>query len=242
MVTHPEKQPGMQHLDVHSINLADFAVAVDVLGPGRRAIIWVQGCPHRCTGCITPHMQPFAIERERVSPALLAERVLREMPIEGVTLVGGEPFSHAHQLAEMVNILRHTAPLSVVTYTGYTREDITAAHHPAWSELLAITDLLIDGSYIEEQHTDLLWRGSSNQRLHFLSQRYQPLAPYVQNARGHLLELSITAQGRVRVIGIPERGFFVQLTERLGTGGLVLDFDVVQSCEGGDGNKHWHGT
>lgn len=208
--------------DLSLINLADFAVATNVLGPGRRAIIWVQGCPRRCPGCITPHMQRFDIEREFITAADLAQRVLVQMPLEGVTFVGGEPFSHALQLSQLVNIIRQSVNLSVVTYSGHTLAQIEAAQKEEWQALLAVTDLLIDGEYIEEQACDLIWRGSANQQLHFLTARYQPLAPVVVNARGRLLEFSINQWGQLQVIGIPAPDFFDDLSERLHEEGVDL--------------------
>lgn len=211
-----------RHADSLLINLADFAVASNVLGPGRRAIIWVQGCPRRCPGCITPHMQWFNIDREWVTPASLAQRVLSCLPLEGVTFVGGEPFSHALQLSELVKRIRQSVNLSVVTYTGHQYARIQALRKPEWEALLNVTDLLIDGEYIEEQACDLIWRGSANQQLHFLSARYRPLAPYVQHARGRLLEFGVNQQGQLRVIGIPEPNFFEQFAERLQERGVNL--------------------
>lgn len=211
-----------RHVDQLLINLADFAVATNVLGPGRRAIIWVQGCPRRCPKCITSQMQRFDINREWVTPAELARRVLACLPLEGMTFVGGEPFSHARQLSELVRLVRQTVDLSVVTYSGHKLARIQALRLPAWQALLEVTDLLIDGEYIEAQSCDLIWRGSFNQQLHFLTPRYQSLAPYVQNARGRLLEFGVNPQGQLRVIGIPEPGFFDQLGERLHSKGVNL--------------------
>lgn len=225
MLVQPEDTLQSRHAETLQINLADFAVATNVLGPGRRAIIWVQGCPRRCPRCITPHMQRFDIDREWVTLAQLAQRVLECLPIEGITFVGGEPFSHALQLSELVKTVRQTANLSVVTYTGHTFARIQALQKHEWQALVDVTDLLIDGEYIEAQACDLIWRGSANQRLHFLSPRYQALAPYVTNARGRLLEFSVNQQGHLRVIGIPEPSFFDQFVENLRERGVDLTIE-----------------
>jgi anaerobic ribonucleoside-triphosphate reductase activating protein len=207
------------------INLADFAVANHLLGPGRRAIIWVQGCPRRCTGCITPHMQPFDIDREWVSPEQVAERVLDCLPLEGLTFVGGEPFSFAHPLSNLIRLIRQTIDISVVTYTGYTLSELRASPQRAWQDLLHMSDILIDGPYIEEEACDLLWRGSANQQMHFLTPRYASLASAITKAHGRLLEFSVNSQGYVRVIGIPEPGFFDRIDENLRMKGINLRFD-----------------
>lgn len=212
-------------LDPQKINLADFAIAADVLGPGRRALVWVQGCPRRCYHCITPHMQDLKQVREIVTVDDLAQRILLQLPLEGITFLGGEPFAHAQALAALVRTLRSTTDLSVVTYTGYTLTQLHEANNPAWDALLAVSDILIDGEYIEAQACDLLWRGSANQQLHFLTPRYAALAPLVQNARGRLLEFSLDRQGRLRVIGIPEPDFFVRLQSNLAAHEVSLHMD-----------------
>jgi anaerobic ribonucleoside-triphosphate reductase activating protein len=170
-------------------------------------------------------MQRFDIEREWITPERLAERVLECLPLEGVTFVGGEPFSHARQLSKLVTIIRQSSNLSVVTYTGHKYDRIQALRKSEWHELVALTDLLIDGEYIEARACDLIWRGSDNQQLHFLSARYQALAPYLVNARGRLLEFGMNQQGRLRVIGIPEVGFFDKLASRLEQQGIDLIMD-----------------
>jgi anaerobic ribonucleoside-triphosphate reductase activating protein len=206
------------------INLADFAIATNVLGPGRRAIVWVQGCPRSCPSCITPHMQPFGVRRELIAPGDLASRVLSHMPLDGITFVGGEPFSHARELAALVDTLRSEVDVGVVTYTGHTLEQIQRVRSADWEALLAVTDLLIDGEYLEERACDLLWRGSENQTLHFLSNRYAPLAPYVRSARGRLLEIALNNRGELRIIGIPDKAFFETLACQLADQGVDLTF------------------
>lgn len=211
------------------INLAHFAVATDVLGPGKRAIIWVQGCPKRCKNCITPQMQPF-IEKELVEPAALANRILAlkgncpsdERELEGITLVGGEPFSQAQGLSEMIEILKAQSDLSVVTFTGHTLQQIQERNDFWWSKLLSLSDILIDGEYIEELASDLLWRGSSNQKIYFLTDRYQHLEP-LKHHRGRYLEFDVTQEGELIMIGIPSPKFHRTLTEKLAQRGIQLE-------------------
>jgi len=206
------------------VNVADFATATEVLGPGKRALIWVQGCPRRCPGCITPHMQTFDVLRTPMTSDELARRILAVPGIEGVTFVGGEPFSQASGLAECVHTFRQVADLSVVTYSGYTRGELEQGDEPGWADLLAVTDLLIDGDYRATEACDLLWRGSRNQRLHFLTSRYRALAPTVENARGRVLEVQVTGEGQIRILGIPAAGFFQHLTQGLLAQGVALQF------------------
>jgi anaerobic ribonucleoside-triphosphate reductase activating protein len=209
----------------HRVNLADFDVATNVLGPGRRAIVWVQGCPRRCEGCITPDMLRFDVDREWISADALAARVLDEMPLEGVTFVGGEPFSQAAGLARVASRLREAAGLSVVTYTGHTLEELLAgrARSNGWAYLLDATDLLVDGEYVSALACDLLWRGSSNQRLHFLTSRYESLAAAIVAARGRLLHISVGPSGALRIVGIPDEAFVARLYASLEARGVLVE-------------------
>src|SRR5947208_6250808 len=80
-----------------AISVAQIVPCTEAEGPGRRFALWFQGCPLRCPGCCNPEMLPFA----GGTPMPLGEVVkhlgaAREQHgIEGVTLLGGEPFAHA---------------------------------------------------------------------------------------------------------------------------------------------------
>jgi anaerobic ribonucleoside-triphosphate reductase activating protein len=66
------------------------------------------------------------------------------------------------------------AGLSVMVYSGYTLAELQALPGPGAAALLAQTDLLVDGRYLEgEPERRRRWLGSANQRLHFLSSRYR---------------------------------------------------------------------
>lgn len=140
-------------------------------GPGRRYAVWLQGCPLRCPGCCNPEYLP-AQGGTLVAVEVLAERIAATAGIEGVTLLGGEPFAQAEASARLLAQVRATG-LTTMVFTGYTLQELAAI--PAANELLAVTDLLVDGRYVAElPDTHRRWIGSTNQQLHFLSDRYQP--------------------------------------------------------------------
>ncbi|MEM7246278.1 MAG: 4Fe-4S single cluster domain-containing protein [Acidobacteriota bacterium] len=202
------------------INLAHLATCRDAMGPGLRVMVWVQGCPHRCAGCITPGMLAFR-ERELIEPERLVARILRMSPeIEGVTLVGGEPFSQAAALSAVADILRHEHDKGVICYSGYTLAELREGQDSGWSRLLDRVDLLIDGRYVREEATDRLWRGSSNQTLHFLTERYRPLEKLLQFARGSVLDFQVDREGHLVALGIPPPGAWTELLTRLRARGL----------------------
>ncbi len=71
---------------------------------------------------------------------------------------------------------------TVVTYTGFTYEQLLslASQNPAITKLLSLTDLLIDGPYVEDLRDmeSLRFRGSTNQRLLTPAEATQAQAPF----------------------------------------------------------------
>lgn len=176
-----------------------------VLGPGVRAVLWVQGCPFRCPGCVVPETLPFA-GGEAISVAALADELVALTEIEGVTFSGGEPFSQPAALGALIDACRRRRELSFVCYTGFELESLQQRGTPAQRALLERLDLLIDGPFVQNRQSDLKWRGSDNQRLHFLSPRYRHLAG-TRDERGVWLEVEVTPEGALAWMGIPPPGF-----------------------------------
>lgn len=147
----------------------------DAEGPGRRYAIWVQGCPMRCPGCCNPELLPVR-GGQPSSPEALSERVLAahaRSPIEGISLLGGEPFAQAGGLALVAEAVRR-AGLSVMIYSGYTLAELRGSTDPAVARLLAACDLLVDGRYERDQPDhERRWIGSRNQVLHRFGDRYR---------------------------------------------------------------------
>ena len=135
-------------------------------GPGLRYVVFTQGCPHHCPGCHNP--ETHDPEGGTVAEVDAVFEQFRENPLlSGITFSGGEPFMQPEplcRLAEAVASLGKT----VVTYTGFTFEQLTSMgrNNPAVAELLALTDTLIDGPYVDSlRDLELTFRGSANQRV-----------------------------------------------------------------------------
>lgn len=183
-----------------TLSISKLAERTRVLGPGTRAVIWVRGCPLRCAGCIAPEDLPFT-GGERRAVADLAGW-LNGLPddVRGVTFSGGEPMAQAGALRALVDQIRRTRDWSVMSYTGYTLEHLTRHGSANQRRFLARLDILVDGPYLAARHADLRWRGSANQRLHFLTARHQPIAGGPDRSAG--IELHI-ADEELRWIGVP---------------------------------------
>lgn len=139
-----------------------------VLGPGLRYVIWVQGCPFRCPHCETPEGLSFA-PNILINVNDLAKDIITRPRIEGLTISGGEPMEQAGLLADLLEqVLANRPELNVISYTGYQIEQLKTNEALRFISQL---DVLIDGKYIHEKNDNLGLRGSSNQRVHFLTNR-----------------------------------------------------------------------
>jgi anaerobic ribonucleoside-triphosphate reductase activating protein len=157
------------------LQVAQIVPCTEAEGPGRRFALWFQGCPLRCPGCCNPEMLPFEGGRSLSVAEVLAQvcTTAAEQGVEGITLLGGEPLAHAAGAASLAREVRLLG-LTVMVFSGYTLEEARALPDPAVADLLAHTDILVDGPYVRElPETRRRWIGSANQRIHFLAARYR---------------------------------------------------------------------
>jgi len=136
-------------------------------------------------------------------------RLLREVTgarseIEGVSVLGGEPFDRAEALVPFVRGVRELG-LGVIVFTGFSLSELQARADPAVRDVLTATDLLIDGRYdAARPETRRRWVGSANQRFHYLTGRYSPAIELGAGGRQEQrLEVRIDPDGRVQVNGWP---------------------------------------
>ncbi|MFI5906478.1 4Fe-4S single cluster domain-containing protein [Dactylosporangium sp. NPDC051541] len=194
-----------------TIRLAETHPRCEVLGPGIRFAVWVQGCPLHCAECTSPAWIP-EVGGVEVGVGELADRIA-DQAIDGLTLSGGEPFAQAAELADLVARVRARRDLSVMSYTGYVLEHLRRHGDAAQHRLLDALDILVDGPYLANRHARLRWRGSANQRLHYLTGRHRPLPD--DDSAG--LQIELGADGAIRWLGVPAvRQFRVEFERRLG--------------------------
>lgn len=167
------------------INTNDYEIGINryalasQLGPvGEKFVtVWTHGCCRNCLGCIAEGWNRTEDPRLTVSPDILAEMLLMEYgTLDGVVLSGGEPFLWAAALSEMITCLDESVEnrIGVMIYTGYSYDELKmlAKKDDDVAALLARSDIIVDGSYIKSLDNGETFRGSSNQRLIFLTDRY----------------------------------------------------------------------
>lgn len=151
----------MQSSDFRCAGFTDESV---VDGPGLRAVIFFQGCPHHCPGCHNPQTWNFQ-GGQPVSVESVWEDISLHPLLQGITLSGGEPLSQPKAARFFAEKAKERG-WDVMLFTGYTWEDLLADPDPDVGTLLAHVDILVDGKFIEsERDGSLMYRGSRNQRV-----------------------------------------------------------------------------
>ena len=144
-------------------------------GTGVRVSLFVSGCTHRCKGCFNPDTWSFTFGKEYTEQTEndIIE-ALKPSYIEGLSLLGGEPFEPENQkvLVNLLKRIRQELPeKNIWCYSGYTFEELTGkkesrAFTDTTPEMLSLIDVLVDGEFVEElKDISLQFRGSSNQRI-----------------------------------------------------------------------------
>lgn len=143
-------------------------------GPGVRVSLFVSGCRHHCKGCFNAdtwdfnYGMPYTKETEDEIIRLLAPDY-----IQGLTLLGGEPFEPENQ-RELVKLLKRVREIypdkDIWSYSGYIYDvDMVEggrAYTEVTKEMLSYLDVLVDGPFVQElKDITLKFRGSKNQRI-----------------------------------------------------------------------------
>ena len=130
-------------------------------GPGFRTSIYCAGCRHKCPGCHNPQSWDFSAGREMSTEELM--RIIVADPYANVTFSGGDPMYQAAGFAELARAIHRRTNKDIWCFTGFRFEDLIQNDQ---RELLEQLDVLVDGPYVASlRDPDLLFRGSSNQRI-----------------------------------------------------------------------------
>ncbi|MEY8241850.1 MAG: 4Fe-4S single cluster domain-containing protein [Cycloclasticus sp.] len=183
-----------------NLYISKFIPFTQVEGPGNRACIQVQGCSIHCAGCAVPHTWNKK-HGSIIKINDLITKILSTPNIEGVTFLGGEPFDQAKQLAVIGREVKKKG-LSVMTFTGYNLSEIIELNDPDHKDLLSVTDLLIDGPFLEtKKDFSRPWVGSTNQRFHFLTPHYVHLREELHSIKNKI-EVRLNLDGCISINGL----------------------------------------
>ncbi|MGY0060212.1 4Fe-4S cluster-binding domain-containing protein [Streptomyces sp. LZ34] len=208
---------------------------VETLGPGRRLGIWLQGCGLACPGCMSRNTwDPRGGTVRPVSSLLALWRAALARGADGLTVSGGEPLDQpagllallggaAEARAEAVAAGGPAAgrEIDFLLYTGYEEREVE--HDAARSAAVRHADVVVTGRFQAAEPTELVWRGSANQRMlprtALGRARYQ--AHLARTAGGPRLQV-VEGEGDVRLYGVPRRGELAALERGLRRSGIRL--------------------
>ncbi len=204
-----------------ALRIHDWRLAVrDILGPGIRAVVWVQGCSLHCDGCIAP--ETWSKESgSLVDPHVLAETILKNETIEGITVSGGEPTEQPYAVAELLACMK-LAGKNTWVYSGHTLDELVAKNDPDLDRMLAFTDVLVDGRFDKMSAGIYTYRGSENQRiLHLQDLGQMDDSDVKEQSR---LEITLDKDGQMVVVGVPPPEFLNKLKDALSRRGVQVDY------------------
>ena len=147
--------------------IIDYKAFNFVDGEGVRNSLYVSGCMFHCKGCYNAATWSFKAgipyTKELEEQIMLG---LAQPYVQGLTLLGGEPFLNTGILIPLVKRIRKELPeKDIWSWTGYTWEELML-ETPDKLELLQLVDILVDGRFdITKKNLMLQFRGSSNQRI-----------------------------------------------------------------------------
>jgi len=142
-------------------------------GPGVRVSLFVSGCRHHCKNCFNKEAWDFKYGNPFTDDT--ADEIINALKpshIQGFSLLGGEPFEPENQpeLATLLERIKKELPQKDIwCYSGFLFEDIhggKVGECNTANKMLSNIDVLVDGKFVEElKGADLIFRGSSNQRI-----------------------------------------------------------------------------
>lgn len=145
---------------------------VDVVnGPGTRCTLFVSGCVHQCPGCYnqsTWRLNSGVLFTSAMEDKIIADLNDTRIVRQGITLSGGDPL-HPQNVPDVLKLVqrvrRECEGKDIWIWTGYKLDELT----PEQMDVVDLINVLIDGKFIKAlADPALLWRGSSNQVVHWL--------------------------------------------------------------------------
>ncbi|KGI60049.1 anaerobic ribonucleoside-triphosphate reductase activating protein [Prevotella sp. S7 MS 2] len=144
------------------ISVLDIIHDTTVDGPGFRTSVYCAGCPNECPGCHNPQSWDINSGTPMTTQQIMHE--ITQDPFANVTFSGGDPMFQAEGFLELALAIRRETNKTIWCFSGFTFETLQKKEHTR--ALLEQIDVLVDGPFVQSlRDTDLLFRGSSNQRL-----------------------------------------------------------------------------
>ncbi|MGH2312933.1 anaerobic ribonucleoside-triphosphate reductase activating protein [Streptococcus uberis] len=153
--------------DLSQGRIIDYKAFNFVDGEGVRNSLYVSGCMFHCKGCYNAATWSFKAGMPYTQE--LEDQIMSDLAkpyVQGLTLLGGEPFLNTGILLPLIKKIRRELPeKDIWSWTGYTWEELMQETEDKL-EMLSLIDILVDGRFdITKKNLMLQFRGSSNQRI-----------------------------------------------------------------------------
>lgn len=208
--------------DALTLRVARVLAPVTVLGPGRRIVVWVQGCGLACPGCASRDtwdvaggtVVPVTALADRLADAVAADE------LDGLTITGGEPTDQAIPLTALVVLLRERLPgLDVLVFTGRT----LAAARAVAPDLIAQASCVVAGPYQREHPTpEHRLLATANQELLITPEASGRYAAWLTEPAPTRIQVFAEGTG-LYLVGLPAPGDLDRFRAELGERGVQLE-------------------
>lgn len=155
------------------LNVAGVLTCSYVNGPGKRFVLWVQGCTIGCKGCFNKELQPYS-KKYIVEPIHFAQEISQiaiRNGCEGFTISGGEPFQQSKAVNILIKQLKNNK-FTIICFTGYTYDKLRKSRNQDIQDILNNIDVLIAGPYNQANHHKLVWFDNADKKIIFLTNAY----------------------------------------------------------------------
>jgi anaerobic ribonucleoside-triphosphate reductase activating protein len=182
---------------MHRLSVYHIGTAENVLGFGKRIIIWFAGCPFNCFNCIEDKLRD--INSGKLMPVSQVYELIKPL-IEthhGITFSGGEPLFQPEGLIELLTLL--PTGTDKMLFTGYEPEELNEVQKKCYSHF----DLAVTGRFENDKRGSFLWRGSLNKKFYSPTGKYsKEYLKVLYNKESAGLEITVT-DGNLLFYGIP---------------------------------------
>ena len=190
----------------HNMRVAEMLPSSKIYGPGKRTVVWFQGCTIRCDNCWNDELWSFKGGRK-----MDAEEIISYVKLNndsGLTLLGGEPLDQAKSVLKLIQTA-HSNNIDVMLYTGYELDELTGVR----KQCISLADIAIYGRYKHElRSVNLLWRGSTNQVILINNQKFSD----IDLTEKRQLEVHFDETGQLKVVGYPTDELIEFISQRNG--------------------------
>lgn len=167
-------------------------------GPGNRIAIWVQGCSIKCDDCFIKESWDF--DKGQEYPLKILKEYINQKNVDGITILGGEPFDQLDDLFQLLKYIRTQNKNSIV-FSGYTYEELKKKTSAEYEDIFGFIDVLVDGRYdCSKQDNSMYLIGSRNQSMIPFSKKGTEIIEFFQKSINQV-EVRIKTNGSILING-----------------------------------------